>query len=171
MDENANSFELAESRDAIQLVPTWEPQLWWFFAGTAFLAAFLAAILLLLILLLRKKPKVDLRKEKREAYQEAKLAFGAKGSGDAREIAIQVSMILRRYLAKSMKEPALFETHEEFVARHDGLKDLPEGVRSEVGSFFTKLAAVKYAPDDIAAGEAQGTHAEGAALLERMHRA
>lgn len=167
MEEKANSLELAESRDAIGLVPTWEPQLWWFFAA----AAVIAVAVVLLILLLRKKPKVDLLKEKREAYQEAKTAFGAKESGDARENAILVSMILRRYLAKSMKEPALFETHEEFVARHDGLKDLTEEVRSAVGAFFSKLAAVKYAPDDIAVGEAQGTHAEGAALLERIHRA
>jgi hypothetical protein len=167
MEEKANSLELAESRDAIGLVPTWEPQLWWFFAA----AAVLAAIVLSLVLLLRKKPKVDLLKEKREAYQEAKTAFGAKKSGDARENAILVSMILRRYLAKSMKEPALFETHEEFVARHDGLKDLPEEIRSEVGVFFSKLAAVKYAPEDIAVGETQGTHAEGVSLLERIHRA
>lgn len=167
MEEKAESLELAESRDAIDLVPTWEPQLWWFIVAAAIIAAFV----LLLILLLRKKPRVDPLKEKREAYHEAKMALGAKESEDARENAIQVSMILRRYLAKSMKEPALFETHEEFVARHDGLKGLPEQVRSDVGLFFSKLAAIKYAPDDIAAVEMQGTQAEGAALLERIHRA
>lgn len=167
MEEKSNSLELAESRDAIALVPTWEPQLWWFFTA----AAVIAVAVVLLILLLRKKPKADLLKEKREAYLEAKTAFGVKESGDARENAILVSMILRRYLAKSMKEPALFETHEEFVARHDGLKDMTEEVRSCVSVFFSKLAAVKYAPDDIAVGGAQGTHAEGAVLLERIHRA
>jgi len=167
MEGNGKNLELAESRDAIELVPTWEPQLWWYFAG----AALVAAIMLLVILLMRKKPQVDLLKEKREAYQEAKAAFGTGGSGDARETAIRVSMILRRYLARSMNEPALFETHEEFVARHDGLKDLPDDVKSEVGSFFTKLAAVKYAPDDIGEGDARGTDANGAALLERIHGA
>lgn len=167
MEGNGKNLGLAESRDAIELVPTWEPQLWWYFAG----AALVAAILLVVILLMRKKPHVDLLKEKREAYQEAKTAFGTGGSGDARETAIRVSMILRRYLARSMNEPALFETHEEFVARHDGLKDLPDDVKSEVGSFFTKLAAVKYAPDDIADGDMPGTNAEGAALLERIHGA
>lgn len=167
MDEIVKSLELAESRDAIELVPTWEPQLWWFIAG----AVVIATIVVLLIVLLRKKPKVDLLKKKREAYQEAMAAFGAGESGDARKNAIQVSMILRRYLAKSMNEPALFETHEEFVARHDGLKDLPEDVRSEVELFFSKLAAIKYAPDDIATVEMLGTHAEGAAILERIHRA
>jgi hypothetical protein len=167
MEEKAEILELAESRDAIKLVPSWEPQLWWFFAATATIAV----SVILLILLLRKKPKSDPLKNKREAYHEAKLAFGEKECGDARENAIQVSMILRRYLAKSMKEPALFETHEEFVARHDGLKGLPEDVRSEVGSFFSKLAAIKYAPDDMAGLEMEGTRAEGAALLERIHAA
>jgi len=167
MEGNGKILELAESRDAIELVPTWEPQLWWYFAGTALVAAIALAV----ILLFRKKPKVDLLKEKREAYQEAKAALGTDESGDARETAIRVSMILRRYLARSMYEPALFETHEEFVARHDGLKDLPEDVKAEVGSFFSKLAAVKYAPDDIACGDARGTNANGAALLERINGA
>lgn len=165
MEGTGKKLELAESRDAIELVPTWEPQLWWFFAG----AALVAAIVLVVILLMRKKPQVDLLREKREAYQEAKAAFVTGGCGDTRETAIRVSMILRRYLARSMNEPSLFETHEEFIARHDGLKDLPDDVKSEVGSFFTKLAAVKYAPDDIAESDMQGTDANGAALLERIH--
>jgi hypothetical protein len=167
MEVKAESLELAESRDAIELVPAWEPQLWWFLVA----AAIIMALVLLLLLLLRKKPKVDPLKAKREAYREAKVAFGEKESGDVRENAIQVSMILRRYLAKSMKEPALFETHEEFVARHDGLKDLPEEVRSDVGLFFSKLAAIKYAPDDIVGLEMRGVHGEGSELLERIHRA
>ena len=39
MEKNGNSFELAESRDAINLVPTWDPQLWWVFAAVAVFAA------------------------------------------------------------------------------------------------------------------------------------
>lgn len=166
MEEYEKNLKLAESRDAIELVPTWEPQLWWFFAG-----AVIVILVVLLILLLRKKPKLEVLQVKREAYEEAKAAFGAGESEDARENAIQVSMILRRYLAKSMNEPALFETHEEFVARHNGLKDLPEDIRSEVGSFFSKLAAIKYLPDDMASLNSQGTHAEGAAILEGIYRA
>lgn len=165
MEGKVKSLELAESRDAIELVPTWEPQLWWFFAG----AGVIAAIVLLLVLLLRRKTVIDAMKDKREAYLEARAAFGSQEPVDARETAIRVSMILRRYLARSMNEPALYQTHEEFISRHDGLKDLPEDLKSEVGAFFSKLAAKKYAPDDIAGVEAQGTVAEGAALLERIH--
>jgi hypothetical protein len=167
MEEKGKSLELAEPRDAIDLVPTWDPPIWWIFAAIAVIAA----IVLLVVLLLRKKPVVDATKEKREAYLEAKAAFSAGEGTDPRESAIRVSMILRRYLARSMNEPALFETHEEFIARHDGLQSLPEDVRTEAGAFFSKLAAVKYAPDDIVGMAADNTNAEGVALLERIHGA
>lgn len=167
MEEKAKSLELAESRDAIDLVPTWDPQLWWVFAAVAVIAA----IVLLVVLLLRRKPVVDASKEKREAYLEAKAALSGDAVTEPRESAIRVSMILRRYLARSMNEPALFETHEEFIARHDGLKDLPDALKSEVGNFFSILAAAKYAPDDIVSVDANSSHTAGAAILERIHSA
>ena len=167
MEEKGKSLELAEPRDAIHLVPTWDPQLWWIFAAVAVIAA----IVLLVVILLRKKTVVDASKEKREAYLEAKTALSDCEGTELRESAIRVSMILRRYLARSMNEPALFETHEEFIARHDGLKSLPDDVRSEAGAFFSELAAVKYAPDDIIGLGADKTNAEGVALLERIHGA
>jgi len=167
MEKKGKSLELAESRDAIDLVPTWDPQLWWVLAAVAVIAA----LVLLVAILLRRKPVVDASKEKREAYLEAKAALSGDEVTEPRESAIRVSMILRRYLARSMNEPALFETHEEFIARHDGLKDLPDALKSEVGDFFSKLAADKYAPDDHVSIEANTTYAEGAALLERIHSA
>ena len=167
MENKGKSLELAESRDAIDLVPTWDPQLWWVLAAVAVIAA----LVLLVVRLLRRKPEVDASKEKREAYLEAKAALSGDAVTEPRESAIRVSMILRRYLARSMNEPALFETHEEFIARHDGLKDLPDALKSEVGDFFSKLAADKYAPDDHVSIEANTTYAEGAALLERIHSA
>jgi hypothetical protein len=167
MEEKGKSLELAESRDALELVPTWDPQLWWVFAAVAVIVA----VVLFVLFLLRKKPVFDAFKEKREAYLEAKAALAGGYAEPPRESAISVSMILRRYLARSMNEPALFETHEEFIARHDGLKNLPDDLKSEVAMFFSKLAAAKYAPDDIVTPEATSTHAEGAALLERIHSA
>jgi hypothetical protein len=167
MEKKGKSLELAESRDAINLVPTWDPQLWWVFAAVAVIAAFV----LLVAILLRRKPVVDASQEKREAYLEAKAALSGDEVTEPGESAIRVSMILRRYLARSMNEPALFETQEEFIARHDGLKDLPDDVRSAAGAFFSKLAADKYAPDDHVSIESNTTYAEGAALLERIHSA
>ena len=167
MEKKGKSLELAEPRDAIDLVPTWDPQLWWVFAAVAVIAA----IVFLVLLLLRRKPTVDASKEKREAYLEAKAALSGDAVTEPRESAIRVSMILRRYLARSMNEPALFETHEEFIARHDGLKDLPDALKSEVGDFFSMLATTKYAPDDIVSVDANSSQTAGAAILERIHSA
>ncbi len=167
MEEKRNSFELVETRDALDLLPAWEPQAWWFFAAAA-----VVVVLFLLVQLFKSRKQVDdPHREKREAYREAKAGFKGYEGNNFREAAAWVSLVLRRYLARSMKEPALFETHEEFVGRHDGLKDLPEDVRSEVGVFFARLAALKYAPEEgflVGAGEIMSG---GDELLERIHRA
>lgn len=167
MEEKGKNLALAESRDAIDLVPSWEFQLWWVLAA----GAVIAVIVFLLVMVLRKKPVVDASKEKREAYREAKVALSECESVDPHESTLRVSMILRRYLARSMNEPALFETHEEFIARHDGLKNLPEDLKSELGAFFSKLASVKYAPGDFATVDGRSIYTEASALLERSHRA
>lgn len=167
MEESENSFELVESRDAIDLVPSWEPQAWWYFTASAVV---FGAVLLVLLMMRRKKSFADPGKEKREAYAEAIADFGQAAPGDLRQAAVRVSEILRRYLAKSMRESALYETHEEFVARHDALKDLPENVRQEIAVFFAKLAELKYAPEPPDS-EPAPIHAGGLELLERIHAA
>lgn len=166
MEGNANSFELVESRDAIDLVPRWEPQAWWFFTT----AGLVISLILLVVVLKRKKSASDPHRERREAYNEAKKDFQKLEDGGVRDAAIRVSVIIRRYLAKSMGESALFETHEEFISRHDALKDLPEDVRKAVADFFNRLAALKYAPvspDELPAG----IYGDGLKLLERIHAA
>ncbi|MDE0835705.1 MAG: DUF4381 family protein [Akkermansiaceae bacterium] len=164
MEENENSFELVESRDAIDLMPGWEPQVWWYCAA----AGVVLGVVLLVMFLRRKKTASDPGKERREAYLEAKGDFEKGAGSSAREAAVRVSVILRRYLSKSMREPALFETHEEFVSRHDALKGLPEDVRQSLGVFFAKLAELKYAPD-VAEGAASEFYSGGLELLERIH--
>jgi len=164
MEDKENSFELVESRDAIDLMPRWEPQAWWYFAA----AGIILALVLLVVFLKRKKTVADPHREKREAYNAAMAEFREGAGGGLRETAVRVSGILRRYLARSMQEPALFETHEEFVSRHDALKDLPEEVRQEVAVFFARLAEVKYAPETPHEGW-QEIQAGGLELLERIH--
>lgn len=165
MEEKENAFELVESRDALNLVPTWELQAWWFLAA----GAALLVLGLLLFLLRRKKVSIDPHKQKREAYIAAKAELEAIGDNGTRETATAISLSLRNYLARSMDEPALYETHEEFIGRHEGLKDLPEDVRSETGDFFGKLAALKYAPEDMPVDG--GIRGKGLEMLERIHKA
>jgi len=164
MEEKENAFELVESRDALDLVPTWEVQAWWF------LAAGLALLILALVLffLRRKKVFLDPHKEKREAFAAAKERLETMEQVGSRETATAVSLALRGYLARSMNEPALYETHEEFIGRHEGLKDLPEDIRLETGAFFNHLASMKYAPEDM---PTEGNvREEGLALLERIYK-
>ncbi len=165
MEEKENAFELVESRDAMDLVPTWEVQPWWFLvAGTVLLL-----IGLLIVLGKRRKLSHDPHQRKREAYRAAKAELESIAESGSRETATAVSLALRNYLALSMDEPALFETHEEFIGRHEGLEGLPEDVRAETEAFFGKLAAMKYAPEDKPAeGDIRG---QGLALLERIHTA
>ncbi|MDP4624997.1 MAG: hypothetical protein NWT08_07650 [Akkermansiaceae bacterium] len=167
MAEEENSFELVESRDAMELVPQREIPGWWFAAGFAGLLVIAA-----LLLLFRKSTKTeDPQARERMAYLKAKDELGDLGTEGVRDTAIHVSVILRRYLADALGEPALFETHEEFVSRHDGLKDLSEEVRHETGEFFSQLAEVKYAVE-VPEGCDSGKMAEGGMkLLERMHAA
>ena len=166
MEQNEYSLELVETRDAIDLVPSWELQTWWYFAA----AAAVLAIVVLVLLLKRGKTVPDPYKEKREAYNEAKAEFTKPAGTDARTEAQRISVIIRRYLARSMGEPALFETHEEFVSRHEALSGLPEDVRESVGAFFANLAALKYAPT-VPDADPTGIHIGGLELLERVHTA
>ncbi len=56
------------------------------------------------------------------------------------------SLIFRRYLAAVCGDSSIFETHEEFLARHDALDFIPEPFREEMNQFFDLLARSKYAP-------------------------
>lgn len=167
MAQEENSFELVESRDALDLVPQREIPVWWFILGLVCLLVITSAVI---VSRKRKKPLDPLARE-REAYLKAKEAFGALGTQGVRDTAVSVSRILRRYLADAEDEPALYETHEEFISRHDVLKDFPDELKAETGIFFSQLAEVKYA-EKIADGCDSGKMAErGMVLLERMHAA
>ena len=63
---------------------------------------------------------------------------------------------MRRYLAACLAEPALYETHEEFILRGDALTKLPAGAREHLNPLLTRLAELKYGPsgEDPTAGEA-----------------
>ena len=158
------NFELVEGNEAIRMVPALEPHLWWFFSGVILIFGILGCFLLI-----RKKRVVhDPSRLRHEAYEQARAAL-AQVSAEDLESAIEVSFILRRYLSLSFEEPALFETHEELISRHDALSAFPDNLRREIGDFFAKLASCKYTLGDTSENFAEIT-VEGTALLERMHK-
>lgn len=65
------------------------------------------------------------------------------------EVATKTSLILRHYLALTLEEPALYETHEEFLLRSDALKKLPRGSRERLAPLLSELATAKYGPSRI----------------------
>ena len=65
------------------------------------------------------------------------------------EVATKTSLILRHYLALALEEPALYETHEEFLLRSDALQNLPRGARERLTPLLSELASAKYGPSRI----------------------
>ncbi len=140
--EKSRSFELQEPRSPESLVPDpWlEP---WMIA---------VAIVLLLVLLgiwffnKKKSLPFDPLAIRRAAHAEAVTALEQIGAVSAREAAVRCSLILRKFLSIAAADPALFETHEETLARHDALQGFSPPARAAAATGFTKLAALKYAP-------------------------
>jgi hypothetical protein len=81
-------------------------------------------------------------------YQAARRGLAALHASEltAPELATRVSLLLRRYLAELTRDPALYETREEFIGRSDALAQLSPSERSATGGFFDALAQLKYAP-------------------------
>jgi len=139
--EEKLTFELRPPASPDALLSQNGPPLWLLIGGGLLLAAVIGGIV---FWLLRRKPAVDPSAIRREALRVADRALAdAKPSG-IREAATLASLVLRRYLATVAGDPALFETHEEFIARRDSLARLEEDARAHAAEGFARLAALKY---------------------------
>ena len=163
MGETNTGFELKEPAAPEALVPAIGLWPWWLGA-----ALVLAAIVLALVLTRRKRKPYDPAAAREAAFAEAAAALGQVAADHARDAAVQSSLILRRYLSAAAGDPALFETHEEFVSRHDALQALTPEARQAADRGFARLAALKYAPGTPDAPPAEVV-AESRALLETLH--
>jgi hypothetical protein len=85
------------------------------------------------------------------------------------ELATGISLALRRYLAEVTRDPALFETREEFVSRADALAALPAGDRAATSALFAELGALQYAPA-VDARETAALLDRAALLLRQLHQ-
>jgi hypothetical protein len=102
------------------------------------------------------------------AYKDAAGSLERISAAHGRAAAVQASLILRKYLALAAADPALYETHEEFIARHDALHSLTEPAQAACATGFARLAALKYAPAD-AVQDAAAVVAAARVLLETLH--
>ena len=144
-------------------------------------AAALTILLLALLAWFATRPKTkapNLAAERRAARDRAAAGLQALAQAapppDARQAAVRASLELRRYLAVASGDPALFETHEEFITRQDSLACLDEAARAACSTGFARLAKLKYAPlETSAAGETLPTPTllaeDCLSLLDTLH--
>jgi len=158
-------LELMEPASPEALVPSYE--LWPWLTAAAIVVIFL--ILLWILLKIRKPSPINLLALRKTAYTDAKTALESITPTDCRETAVLTSLILRKYLSTAANDPALFETHEEFISRHDSLQALTPETRATTEAGFTRLASLKYAQEIPTANPAE-VIADARSLLETLHQ-
>ena len=123
------------------------------------LATLAAAALVLLVVFLLRRPKpgpASLEEIYDQSRKELECLRGCLDRLPLAAVATEASLSIRRYLAACLGEPALYETHEEFLLRDEALAELPAGSREHLNPLLTRLAELKYGPsaeDVSAAGE------------------
>ena len=165
MDEETQTFELMAPASPEALVPGYG--LWPWFTGGGILI--LLVITLLVVFRKRKSESASLLLQRIAAFSDANAALANVSATSARETAVLASLILRKYLSAAANDPALFETHEEFISRQDSLQVLTPQARAAADDGFTRLAALKYAPD-IPDKPAAEVIADSRGLLDTLHR-
>lgn len=130
----------------------------------------LLLIIFIVILALRKTRPVDEHAARKRAYQDALRCLDEARPTGSREAATLSSFVLRRYLAVVARDPSLYETHEEFVGRHDVLKNVSDDIRHQAVEGFGHLASMKYGRE-TRAGEGGPVIQSSRSLLETLHRA
>lgn len=163
--EESGTLELQAGASPEALLPDHGLWPWWLAA----LGALLAVIVFFLIRRRGKRWHPDPAAQREAAWCEAQAALQAiPATADARAAAVQASLVIRKYLSVAAADPALFETHEEFIARHDSLAALTPATRTVTQETFDWLATWKYAPQPPATGTAE-VLARSRALLEALH--
>lgn len=166
MNDKSGTFELLEPTSPEALIPdSWvEP---WMIVASAILLILIAA-LAVWMLKRKKTATVNPLSIRQTALAEASAELNKIGPVEPREAAVRSSLILRKYLSVVAGDPALFETHEEYISRHEALKDFSEDARGTASLGFSRLAAIKYAPQtpDL---ETEQVITGSRVLLETLH--
>ncbi len=164
MNGDETKLVLQDSASPLELIPDYGLWPWWLAAGIIVLLG----IALIISIKMRKPAAANIAAAREAAYRDASAGLQQCLAADAREAAVQSSLILRKYLSIAAGDPALFETHEEFISRQDALQALTQDARNAAGDVFSNLAALKYAPE-IPGKAAAEVISESRALLDILH--
>lgn len=138
--------QLRDIADPQPLLPGVEIPLWFWIALSVVILALVAS----LVLFLTRRGTTDQPPPSLSFYDEARRALESLREDLAGQplasVATDASLVLRHYLASCLDEPALYETHEEFIARDDALDRLPAGARERLSPLLNQLAECKYGP-------------------------
>lgn len=141
---------------------------WWLWTMLAFVSA---GIILVVIAFVRERNKLKgggRRIDHAGAYRHAVEEIEASSPLQSQEAATRISGAIRLYLATVCGDPSLFETHEEFLGRHQALQSFPEETRSQVTAILCQLAAMKYARPD--SPEASKLGARSRSVIDQLHQ-
>ncbi len=97
----------------------------------------------------RFKPKKTVIPPSAEQIALARLAELEAQQLHARELSLQLSLLLREYITKETQEPTLYETHQELSSRLDSLSSIPMKFQYELRSLLEELAEMKYAAQTV----------------------
>ena len=165
---DAQPFAIEDVVDPTPFLPRPGIPAWLWF--TAAIVVWVAAILLIRALRRRRSSPPDPRQLRETARRSAVAALDATDrSLPPHALATAVSLILRRFLADACNDPALFETHEQFLARGELPATLPPELRQALAGTFATLARMKYAHD--APAPAEDLVALVRPLIDRIHAA
>ena len=155
--------EIRDITDPLTFIPE-EATPWWIWL--ALILVLLLIFLSALFFLKRKIQSVHSKSSLDEARQEISLLREASPEMEIHETATQLSLILRRYLASAFRDPALYETDEEFKLRPHALKSIHPSSRSKVTEHLSSLSQLKYAPvKNIKTGEVISSYIDQAEAI------
>jgi hypothetical protein len=136
---------MAEINDIIENTNSAALFLWWQWALIGI--AFLLALLIILIAIRR-----SLKTAKQESlscldFALSQLALLEIQNTNSNALAVDLSIIVRKFLRCAFNDNALFETAEEFHTRSVELDRLPANAQNTLKLYLVKLTDHKYAPN------------------------
>lgn len=164
----SDSLQLRELIPAEPFIqsPGWP---WWAWVAIALVVIGLVLLVRLLVKKNEAQSPPDLRLISDQAFQLAMEKIDLAGKQSAiQSAATTCSEAIRRYLATVTSDPSLYETHEEFLGRHESLNGFPVEARNAASTGFDRLAQLKYAKAPT--GDASSIADEGRSLLKQLHQ-